>query len=138
MNPLARLFIKGHVLLYQLSGGKLGSTMRGHPVLILATRGRKSGAIRRVPVAPYIDGDKVYIIASLGGAPNHPAWYHNLKSNPEVEVQMSGQTWKAKARDLPEPERTQTWQKVVAAMPGFADYQRKTSRIIPVVQLVRV
>lgn len=138
MNPLAKLFIQGHVLLYRLSGGKLGGTMRGHPVLLLETRGRKSGTTRRVVVAPYIDGDNIYIIASLGGAPRHPAWYHNLKANPDVGVQLGAKQWRAKARDLPEPERTQTWQKITLAMPGFADYQRKTSRVIPVVQLVRV
>jgi deazaflavin-dependent oxidoreductase (nitroreductase family) len=137
MPFLARLFIKAHVLLYQLSGGKLGSTMRGHPVLILSTRGRKSGAVRHVPVAPFIEGDDVYIIASLGGAPKHPGWYHNLKANPDVEVQLGERHWQAKAIDLPEPEREQVWERVVAAMPGFADYQKKTTRKIPVVRLAR-
>jgi len=137
MPLLARLFIKAHVLLYQLSGGKLGTTMRGHRVLILTTRGRKSGSVRHVPVAPLVEGDDLYIIASLGGAPKNPGWYHKLKANPEVEVQLGDQHWKAKAIDLPEPEREQVWQRVVAAMPGFAEYQQKTTRKIPVVRLAR-
>src|SRR6476620_6996806 len=133
-----RLFIKAHVAVYSLSNGKLGSTMRGSPVLLLTTRGAKSGAVRTVPVAPLIDGNDVYVIASLAGAPNHPAWFHNLKSNPDVEVQLVADKYKARARILPEPERTRVWERVVAKMPGFADYQKKTSRVIPVVQLVRV
>jgi deazaflavin-dependent oxidoreductase (nitroreductase family) len=125
-------------MLYRLSGGKLGSTMRGHPVLILTTRGRKTGAIRHVPVAPLIEGDSVYVIASLGGAPNHPGWYFNLKANPDdVEAQIGSDRWKARAKILEEPERTQVWQRIVATMPNFADYQKKTSRVIPVVKLSR-
>jgi deazaflavin-dependent oxidoreductase (nitroreductase family) len=138
MNPLAKLFIRLHVLVYQLSGGKLGSHMRGHALIILTTRGAKSGELRSVPVAPLIEGDKVYVIASLGGSPRHPAWYHNLKANPNVEVQLLAEQYKARATVLPEPERTQVWQRVVVAMPGFAEYQKKTSRVIPVVELARI
>jgi deazaflavin-dependent oxidoreductase (nitroreductase family) len=134
----ARLFIKAHAALYSLSNGKLASTMRGHPVLLLTTRGAKTGARRQVPVAPFVEGDDVYVIASLGGAPSNPAWFHNLKADPNVEVQRFADKYKAKARILPEPERTRVWQRVVAAMPGFSDYQKKTSRVIPVVQLERV
>jgi deazaflavin-dependent oxidoreductase (nitroreductase family) len=137
LNPLAKLFVKGHVMLYRLSGGKLGTTMGGNPVLLLTTRGRKSGAERHVPVAPFIEGDSVYVIASLGGAPQHPGWYFNVKANPDVEAQIGPDRWKARATILEEPERTQVWQRVVAAMPGFADYQKKTSRVIPVVKLSR-
>jgi len=137
MPLLARLFIKAHVLLYRLSGGKLGRTMRGQRVLVLTTRGRKTGSARHVPLAPLFEGDDIFIIASMGGAPKNPAWYHNLKANPEVEVQLGDQHWKAKAIDLPEPEREQVWQRVVAAMPGFAEYQQKTTRKIPVVRLAR-
>jgi deazaflavin-dependent oxidoreductase (nitroreductase family) len=137
MNPLAKLFVRGHALIYRLSGGRLASTMRGSPVVILTTRGRKSGAERHVPVARLIEGDAMYVIASLGGAPKHPAWYHNLKANPDVQVQSGPERWKARATVLEEPERTRVWQRVVAAMPGFAEYQKKTSRVIPVVKLTR-
>jgi F420H(2)-dependent quinone reductase len=135
MNLLAKAFVKGHVLLYTLSGGKLAKTMRGMPILVLTTRGAKTGATRKVPVVPLIEDNKTYVIASLGGAPKHPAWYLNLKAHPQVEVEMHGKQWRATAVDLPEPERTRVWQHVVAAMPGFADYQKKTSRVIPVIEL---
>lgn len=137
MNLLAKAFIKGHVLLYTLSKGKLATTMRGVPILVLTTRGAKTGAERRVPIVPLIEGDKMYVIASMGGAPKHPAWYLNLKAHPQVEVEMYGKKWKANAVDLQEPERTRIWERVIAAMPGFADYQQKTSRVIPVIDLVR-
>jgi deazaflavin-dependent oxidoreductase (nitroreductase family) len=135
---IARIFVQGQALIYRLSNGKLASTMRGSPVIILSTKGRKSGVVRHVPVVPLIEGDAMYVIASLGGAPNHPGWYHNLKANPDVEVQSGADRYKARAIVLPEPERTEIWQHVTAKMPGFADYQKKTSRVIPVVRLARV
>jgi F420H(2)-dependent quinone reductase len=137
MPLIARLFVRLHALLYRVSNGRIATTMRGKPILVLTTRGAKSGAQRRVPIVPLIEGDHVYVIASLGGAPKHPGWYHNLKANPDVEVQWFADKYRAHARILPEPERGQVWQRVVAAMPGFADYQKKTSRVIPVVELVR-
>jgi deazaflavin-dependent oxidoreductase (nitroreductase family) len=137
MNALGRLFIKSHALLYRLSGGKLGARMRGQPVLLLSTRGRKSGARRDVPVVPLIDGENVYVMGSLGGAPKHPAWFLNLQANPDVEVQLGPERWRAHAIVLADAERDQVWKRVTAAMPGFADYQKKTDRVIPVVRLAR-
>ena len=140
MNPLAKLFIRGHVLLYRLSDGRLGTTMRGSPIVILTTRGAKSGVIRRVPVTTLRDGDKFYVIASLGGAPKNPAWFHNLQANPDVELQVKSDHWRARARVLPEPERSEVWQRVITTLPRsrFATYQQKTTRVIPVVELARV
>lgn len=132
-----KLFVRAQSTIYKLSGGKLASTMRGMPIILLTTRGRKTGAKREVPVVPYVEGDSVYVIASMGGAPTHPAWYTNLVANPEVEVQRGADRYRARAIVLEEPDRTQVWQRVTAAMPGFADYQRKTSRVIPVVRLAR-
>jgi deazaflavin-dependent oxidoreductase (nitroreductase family) len=137
MPLIARLFVQLHALLYRASNGQIAGTMRGSRILVLTTRGAKSGAVRRVPIVPLIEGDNVYVIASLGGAPKSPGWYHNLKANPDVEVQWFADKYRARAHILPEPERSQVWQRVVAAMPGFGDYQKKTSRVIPVVQLVR-
>ena len=133
----ARLFVKAHAALYSLSNGKIAAKMRGQSILVLTTRGAKTGAARKVPIVPLIEGDKVYVVASMGGAPSHPAWYHNLKANPDVEVQWFADKYKARAQILSEPERSQVWERVVAAMPGFADYQKKTDRVIPIVQLVR-
>jgi deazaflavin-dependent oxidoreductase (nitroreductase family) len=137
MPLLARVFIQLHALLYRASNGRIASRMRGQPLLVLTTRGAKSGAKRHVPVAPFIEGDHVYVIASIGGAPKHPGWYHNLKANPDVGVQLLADKYRARARVLPEPERSEVWNRIVTAMPGFGEYQKKTKRVIPVVQLIR-
>jgi F420H(2)-dependent quinone reductase len=135
---VARVFVKAHAALYGLSNGKLAGTLRGKKILVLTTRGAKTGATRKVPIVPLNEGDNVYVVASLGGAPANPGWFYNLKANPDVEVQWFADKYRARARTLPEPERSQVWERVVAAMPAFADYQKKTSRVIPIVQLVRV
>jgi deazaflavin-dependent oxidoreductase (nitroreductase family) len=137
MNPLLRLVVQGHVRLYQWSGGKRGATLGGLPVILLSTRGRKSGVVRTVPVVPFRDGNEIYVIASMGGSPRHPAWFFNLEANPDVEVQMGAERWRARAEVLPEPERAGIWPRIVAAMPNFGEYQTKTTRLIPVVHLVR-
>ncbi len=131
------MFIKGHVLLYRLSRGKLGTTMRGQPVILVTTQGRKSGAARTVPLVPLREGAQLHVVASMAGAPNNPGWYHNLKANPEIEVQVGRERWHARAAVLPDVERSQVWSRVAAAMPNFAEYQQKTTRVIPVVRLSR-
>jgi F420H(2)-dependent quinone reductase len=138
MAPLAlRLFIKGHVALYQLTGGKLGGKMRGRDVILLTTQGRKSGVSRTVPVVPFVDANQTYVIASMAGAPSHPAWFGNLKANPSVGVQLGAERWRARAVELPAAERGAVWSRITAAMPDFAKYQEKTTRVIPVVRLDR-
>lgn len=134
---IARWFVRAHAALYSVSDGKIATTMRGFPILLLTTRGAKTGKRRRVPIVPLVEGNDFYVIASLGGAPSHPAWYANLKANPDVEVQWYADKYRARAEILPEPERSRVWERVVAAMPGFGDYQKKTSRVIPVIKLVR-
>jgi deazaflavin-dependent oxidoreductase (nitroreductase family) len=139
MAPLAmRLFIKGHVTLYQLTGGKLGGKMSGRDVLLLTTQGRKSGVPRTVPVVPFVDKEKTYVIASMAGAPAHPAWFLNLKTNPVVDVQLGSARWRAHAVELAAADRDAIWSRVTAAMPDFAKYQEKTTRVIPVVRLDRM
>jgi deazaflavin-dependent oxidoreductase (nitroreductase family) len=137
MNPIFKIIVKGHVWLYKASGGKRGASMRGKPVLLLTTRGRKSGAQRTVPVVPFVDGDETYVIASMGGQPQHPAWFFNLEANPQVEVQLGSDRWRARAQVLPPEERARIWPRITAAMPNFGEYQKKTSRVIPVVHLAR-
>jgi deazaflavin-dependent oxidoreductase (nitroreductase family) len=138
VNPLFKLFVKGHVWLYQTTGGRRGATMRGQKILLLTTKGRKSGQERTVPVVPYLEGDDVYVIASLGGAPQHPAWFHNLSANPDVGVQLGPDHWRARAEVIPEgPERDRLWKAITDLMPNFGEYQKKTSRVIPVVKLVK-
>src|SRR4051812_26384763 len=97
MNPIFKLIVKGHVWLYRSSGGKRGKTIAGMPVLLLTTRGRKSGAQRTVPVVPFVDAGETYVIASMGGQPQHPAWYFNLQADPKVDVQFGSDQYRARA-----------------------------------------
>jgi deazaflavin-dependent oxidoreductase (nitroreductase family) len=138
VNPLFKLLVKGHVWLYRSSGGRRGSTMQGRKILLLTTVGNKSGQSRTVPVVPFYDGGETYVIASMGGAPEHPAWYRNLVANPEVGVQVGAETWRARAVPVQEgPEHDRLWKGIVEQMPNFGEYQKKTSRVIPVVRLAR-
>ena len=137
MNPLLRLFVKGHVLLYKASGGKHGASISGMPVLLLTTRGRKSGVSRTVPVVRFVDGEQTYVIASMGGQPQHPSWFFNLEANPAVEVQFGPERWRARAEVLSSDQRARVWSRIIAVMPNFGEYQKKTSRVIPVVRLMR-
>jgi len=137
VNPLLKLFVKGHVWLYKASGGRRAATMRGRKVILLTTVGKKSGQPRTVPVVPFFDGDDVFVIASMGGAPTHPAWFLNLRANPDVGVQLGPNQWRARAVPVDGEERDRLWKRITAAMPDFAKYQEKTSRVIPVVRLVR-
>jgi deazaflavin-dependent oxidoreductase (nitroreductase family) len=138
VNPLLKLFVKGHVWLYQSSGGRRGSTMRGRKILLLTTVGSKSGQARTVPVVPFFDGGETYVIASMGGAPQHPSWYKNLRANPDVGVQLGPEKWSARAVAMEEgPERDRLWKSIAEQMPDFGKYQEKTSRVIPVVRLAR-
>jgi deazaflavin-dependent oxidoreductase (nitroreductase family) len=138
MNAIGRMFIKGHVALYRATGGRRGATIRGLKVILLTTTGNKSGEARTVPVCPFIDGDDVYVMASMGGAPQHPAWFVNMQKTPDVRVQRGADEYAARAVILPEgPDRDRIWGRIVAAMPNFGEYQTKTSRVIPVVKLER-
>jgi deazaflavin-dependent oxidoreductase (nitroreductase family) len=138
VNPLLKLFVKGHVWLYQSSGGRRGGTMNGRKILLLTTVGNKSGQSRTVPVVPFFEGGETYVIASMGGAPQHPAWYKNLSAKPDVGVQLGADVYKARAIPVAEgAERDRLWKKIVEEMPNFGGYQQKTSRVIPVVRLAR-
>jgi deazaflavin-dependent oxidoreductase (nitroreductase family) len=137
MPLLFKLFVRAHVLLYQLSGGRLGATMSVGRVLLLTTTGRKSGKTRTVPVVPYVEGRDVYVIASMGGAPQNPAWFNNLTANPDVGVQLGAEKWRARAQVVEGAERDRLWRAISQAMPNFGEYQKKTERVIPVVKLAR-
>src|SRR5262249_18428402 len=108
----------------------------GGSVLLLTTKGRKSGRIRTVPVMYFDDGADKVVIASAGGSPVHPAWYNNLSQHPDVTVEMKGRKYKARAEVVKGPERERIWQKVLPSHPRFAGYATKTQgREIPVVIL---
>jgi len=136
MNPIAKLFLATNIGLFRMTGGKIGSSMFGGSVLLLTTKGRKSGKVRTVPVMYFDDGADKIVIASAGGSPVHPAWYNNLSQNPDVTVEVKGRSYKARAEVVKGSDRERIWQKVVAAQPRFAGYASKTKgREIPVVAL---
>ncbi|MEV0298682.1 nitroreductase/quinone reductase family protein [Nocardia sp. NPDC050710] len=126
-----------HRALLKVSGGKLGKTIVGMPALELTTIGRKTGEPRSVMLtAPVIDGETIVIVASRGGDPTHPAWFLNLRDNPDVEVSLqSGPRRRMAAHVATAEERAALWPRVVAAYKGYAGYQRKTTREIPLVLL---
>ena len=123
-----------HGGLYRMSGGKLGGSMRGAPVLLLRTLGRKSGKEYTTPLLFGRDGDNLVVIASKGGDPRNPAWYHNVMAG-EAEVQVAKEQHRVRAREAEGDERERLWADMVALYPDYADYQQKTSRRIPVVVL---
>ncbi len=123
-----------HSFLYRLSGGKLFGHMGKAPVLLLTVRGRKSGKSRTTPLLYGRDGDNLVVIASVGGAPKHPAWYLNLQGQ-EAEVLVGRERRRVRARDAEGEERDRLWAQMVSLYGAYADYQRKTTRQIPVVVL---
>ena len=125
-----------HRSLFDLSSGRVAGRIQGMPVVRLTTTGRRSGQPRRTMLtSPVQDGDNVVIVASWGGDDRHPTWYLNLRDNPEVEITMSGRTRRMKARTAGAEEKAELWPRVVAAYKGYAGYQTKTDRDIPVVVL---
>jgi len=111
---------------------------QGRDLVILTTKGAKSGAVRESPVVYSRDGDKYVIVASKGGAPTNPSWYHNLKAHPEVSVEIGGEKFKTRAREAGDDEYERLYQNHAAKMPAFNDYRKKTTRKIPVMILERV
>jgi len=124
-----------HVALYRLSGGRIGGRAFGAPVLLLTTRGRKTGKARTTPLLYLEDGDRLVVVASKGGAPRHPAWFLNLAANPEVTVERGRERVPTLAREADDPERERYWPQVVAMYSGYEKYQQKTNRRIPLVVL---
>ena len=123
-----------NTLAYKVSGGRVGGTfLKGAPVALLTTIGRKSGEPRVSPLLFLRDGDRVVLVASQGGRTNNPMWYLNLKANPKVTVQIKKEVLALTARDATEAERAQYWPELVAMYSSFEDYQSWTDRIIPIV-----
>jgi deazaflavin-dependent oxidoreductase (nitroreductase family) len=123
------------VELYESSGGTEGLTLRnsGLPVIIVTNRGWKTGAVRKTPLMRVVDGQNYVLVASQGGAPQHPFWYHNLKANPDVEIRDKTETYAMRVREVEDAaERERLWKLAVAAYPPYQAYQDKTDRVIPV------
>lgn len=122
---------------FRANAGKVGGPFLGKTLLILHTIGAKNGQEHINPAAYITNGDRFVIIASKGGAPTNPDWYYNLVAHPQVTVEVGTEQFTARAALATEPERTRLYDKMVEMMPGFADYQKKTTRIIPVIILSR-
>ncbi len=123
---------------FRANSGKVGGVFTGKTLLLLHTVGAKSGQERINPVAYVTDGDRLVIIASKGGAPTNPDWYYNIIANPMVTVEVGIEQFQASAAIASEPERTRLYNQMASMLPGFAEYQRKTSRVIPVITLTPV
>jgi deazaflavin-dependent oxidoreductase (nitroreductase family) len=123
---------------FRANNGKVSGQFEGVPLLLLTTVGARSGRTRTNPLVYFADEDRYLIIASYAGAPVNPPWFYNLKANPEVEVEMGTERFKAQAREVTEPQRTEVYQKVAEAAPLFAEYQSNTTRTIPVIVLQRL
>ena len=123
---------------FRANGGQVGGQFAGAPMLLLTTTGARSGQARTAPLVYTTDGDRFVIIASKGGAPTNPDWYHNVRANPEATVEVGTETFQARATVPDGEERDRLFDQMAAQMPGFAEYQRNTTRRIPVVVLERV
>ncbi len=122
---------------FRANGGKVSGMFAGAPLLLLTTTGAKSGQPRVAPLAYTTDNGNLVIIASKGGAPTNPDWFHNILANPEVTVELGTESFPARAT-VAAAERDRLYDQMAAQMPGFAEYQKNTTRRIPVVVLERI
>ena len=134
-EPSAWPPIAEQVALYESTDGREGDTLEGKPVIILTTRGRKSGAIRKTPLMRVEHDGRYVVVASMGGAPQHPVWYLNLVANPEVTLQDGANVMHLRAHTATPEERELWWPRAAEAWPAYNDYQKNTDRQIPVVIL---
>jgi deazaflavin-dependent oxidoreductase (nitroreductase family) len=139
MSEAETLFGEAHVRRYRETGGEVGHIWReGSTILLLTTTGRTSGEKRTVPLIYARDGERYVIIASKGGAPDHPGWYKNLDKEPDVELQVKSEVFPARAHTAQGEERERLWRKANEVWPQYADYEKRTQRQIPVVVLERI
>jgi len=135
MNMLFKVFSSFQIWLYRVSGGKLGGSMGTFRVLLLTTIGRKSGKTHTVPLGYFERQGGYVIVASKGGAPTNPAWYYNIKDQPQVTVQIMDKVMPMSLEVLSGEARAQAWQQVITEAPSYAAYETKTTREIPLVLL---
>lgn len=134
--PVLNRLMKGHAVVYRATRGLIGHRIPGlAPMLLLDHVGAKSGTKRTTPLLYLRDGEDLVIVASKGGHPRHPAWYHNLSANPDTTVQVGARRRAVRARVARPEERRRLWPKVVAAYGGYREYQQRTGREIPLVIL---
>ncbi|HTO70582.1 MAG TPA: nitroreductase family deazaflavin-dependent oxidoreductase [Myxococcota bacterium] len=139
MSSLQRLamraFIAAHGALYAWTDGRIGGRMGALRILLLTTTGRRTGKPRTVPLVFFEDGERLVVIASKGGAPADPAWWVNLQKQPEALVQIGGEKRRMRARLASNEERARLWPRIKHENPAYAEYEKRTSREIPVVLL---
>ncbi|MEU1621618.1 nitroreductase family deazaflavin-dependent oxidoreductase [Streptomyces sp. NPDC005722] len=131
-QPSPEQWVRDQVELYEGSGGTDGTTLRGRPVIVLTTLGARSGRIRKTPLMRVEHDGRYAVVASKGGAPRHPVWYHNMVADPRVELQDGPVRQDMTAREVTGGERTRWWDRAVEAWPDYAEYQKNTDREIPV------
>jgi deazaflavin-dependent oxidoreductase (nitroreductase family) len=124
-----------HVRRYQETDGEVGYLWNGVPTLLLTTTGRRTARPRTTPLIFGRDGDDYLVVASMGGAPRHPAWYLNLTDRPEAEVQVRSERLAVVARTAPDPDKPRLWRTMTEVWPNYDAYQARTQRVIPVVVL---
>jgi deazaflavin-dependent oxidoreductase (nitroreductase family) len=134
-SAAVELFWTIHRWLYRLSGGRLGGRIINLPVLLLTTTGRRSGRARTRALTYVPQGDSAVVIASFLGEPRHPDWWLNLRADPRATIQRGGTVTPVRAREAEGDERERLWREVVARAPDYGEYQRRTTRRIPVVVL---
>ncbi len=123
---------------FRANGGRVGGQFEGAPMILVHSLGARSGTERVNPLVYFPDGDRMVIVASAGGSPKNPDWYHNLKANPRTAVEVGAETFDVDAVELTGDERDEVWTRLVAAMPGFGAYQEQVTRTIPLFALTRV
>lgn len=128
-------WVRDQVELYERTNGAEGNTLRdtGMPVIVVTNTGNQTGAVRKTPLMRVKDGDNYVLVGSMGGAPKNPVWVYNLRSNPDVEIRDKDQVQAMHVREVDDAqERSRLWSLAVEAFPPYAEYQKKTSRTIPV------
>jgi deazaflavin-dependent oxidoreductase (nitroreductase family) len=131
-QPSPDQFVSDQVALYESSGGTEGTTLQGVPVVVLTSLGAKSGKVRKTPLMRVEHEGTYAVVASQGGAPKHPTWYYNLVGHPQVELQDGAVRRDMTARRVEGAERELWWSRAVEVWPDYAEYEKKTDRVIPV------
>ena len=136
VSPIIRVMTLLNVWAYRLTGGRVGGTfLQGAPVCLVTVKGKRSGTLRTVALLYVTAGDDVVLVASKGGMSHHPAWYHNMIANPDVEVQIGSTTRRMRARRASSAEKVALWPRLIAMYRDYDDYQARTTREIPVMIL---
>ncbi|TMA72180.1 MAG: nitroreductase family deazaflavin-dependent oxidoreductase [Deltaproteobacteria bacterium] len=136
VSPIIRVMTLLNVWAYRLTGGRMGGTfLQGAPVCLVTVKGKRSGTLRTVALLYLAAGDDVVLVASKGGMSHHPAWYHNMIANPDVEVQIGSTTRRMRARRASSAEKAALWPRLIAMYRDYDDYQARTTREIPVMIL---